>query len=82
VPDEQLFGHALKLTNSDLDLEQGQLVEISGRDNLLQALALRVLTPFGSDAFNTSYGLDITSAFTEPHREAGHQAQSRPHPGN
>jgi hypothetical protein len=32
----------------------------------MQALLLRVQTTFGSDRFNTTYGLDVTNAFTQP----------------
>jgi hypothetical protein len=47
-------------------LDGGRLAEVDGIANLTQALTLRVLTPFGSDRFNTGYGLDVTRAFTEP----------------
>jgi hypothetical protein len=66
MADDSIFGHSLKMTDGDLVIQGDQLVEISGRDNLVQALTLRILTPFGSDVFNTGYGLDITSAFTQP----------------
>jgi hypothetical protein len=66
MPDDSLFGHALKLVDGDLQMANTRLVEIAGSDNLAQALQLRVLTPLASDIFNTTYGLDITSAFTEP----------------
>src|SRR5262249_29739789 len=42
------------------------LLTVAGQANLIQALTLRVLTPYGSDPFNTTYGLDITQAFTQP----------------
>jgi hypothetical protein len=66
MPDDTLFGHSLELVDGDLQMIGGALQPIAGRDNLLQALSLRILTPFGTDVFNTSYGLDIASAFTDP----------------
>src|SRR5438093_953339 len=66
MPDNTIFGHSLKMVDGDLVVQDGGLQEIAGQDNLLQALVLRILTPFGSDIFNTSYGLDIRAAFTEP----------------
>ncbi len=59
------FGHSLALVDGDLVLERGVFQPVSGKRNLLQALNLRVLTPFGSDIFNTTYGLDVTEAFTQ-----------------
>jgi hypothetical protein len=66
MPDDNLFGHGLKLVDGDLQITNNSLQEIAGRDNLLQALQLRILTPLASDMFNTTYGLDIGPAFTEP----------------
>jgi hypothetical protein len=66
MPDNAIFGHSLKMVDGDLVMQDRSLVEISGQNNLLQALVLRILTPFGSDIFNTSYGLDIREAFTKP----------------
>jgi hypothetical protein len=63
--DESKFGHSLAVIDGDLILQDGALVAISGRRNLLQALTLRVLTPFGSDVFNTTYGLDVRQALTQ-----------------
>ncbi|MDJ0343463.1 hypothetical protein QMK19_18090 [Streptomyces sp. H10-C2] len=60
------FGRGLRLDDGDLVLGGGQLLEVEGIANLTQALTLRILTPFGSDRFNTRYGLDLTQAFTEP----------------
>jgi hypothetical protein len=59
-----LFGRGLLVDDGDLVLDGGDLAEVTGLANLVQALTLRVLTPFGSDRFNTSYGLDVTQAFT------------------
>jgi hypothetical protein len=60
------LGHSLALVDGDLVLEDGGLVEVSGLPNLIQALALRVLTPLGSDQFNTGYGFDAQNIFTQP----------------
>ncbi|MEU9347843.1 hypothetical protein AB0D74_42275 [Streptomyces sp. NPDC048278] len=60
------FGRGLRVDDGDLVLDGGDLAELTGIANLTQALTLRVLTPFGSDRFNTGYGLDVTQAFTEP----------------
>ncbi|MGI8334814.1 hypothetical protein ACRYCC_33090 [Actinomadura scrupuli] len=59
------FGRGLLLDDGDLVMTQGRLREVEGAANLSQALTLRVLTPFGSDPFNTGYGLDIAAAFTQ-----------------
>jgi hypothetical protein len=66
VPDDSIFGHSLKLVDGDLAIVDGRLVEVQGRENLAQALVLRLLTPLGTDIFNTTSGLDIRSALTEP----------------
>jgi hypothetical protein len=60
------FGRGLRLEDGDLVLDGGRLAEMDGVANLVQALTLRVLTPSGSDRFNTGYGLDLTRAFAEP----------------
>jgi len=60
------LGRGLRLDDGDLVLDGGRLLEVEGIPNLAQALTVRVLTPFGSDRFNTGYGLDLTRAFTEP----------------
>jgi hypothetical protein len=61
-----VFGFSLALENGDLVInDAGQLQQVSGRENLLQALQLRVQTPFGSDRFNVNYGLDMTATFTQ-----------------
>lgn len=67
MADNSIFGHSLRMSSDgDLIVEQGDLVEVFGQANLVQALVLRVLTPYGSDRFNTSYGLDAASIFTQP----------------
>jgi hypothetical protein len=60
------LGHSLALVDGDLVLQDGRLGEVSGQANLVQALALRVLTPLGSDQFNTGYGFDAQNVFTQP----------------
>jgi hypothetical protein len=60
------LGHSLALVDGDLVLQDGRLHTVEGQRNLLQALELRLLTPFGSDPFNTTYGLDATQIFTQP----------------
>lgn len=65
------FGRSLLLDDGDLVMEQGRLREVESVANLSQALTLRVLTPFGSDPFNTRYGLDIGQAFTLPNTVSG-----------
>ncbi|WP_405534045.1 hypothetical protein OG787_01490 [Streptomyces sp. NBC_00075] len=60
------FGRSLLLDDGDLVVTAGQLREVESVANLSQALTLRVLTPFGSDPFNTGYGLDIGRIFTGP----------------
>jgi hypothetical protein len=65
-----LFGLSLQLDDGDLVLSDGpqiSLKTISGVPNALQALVVRVLTPFGSDIFNVTYGLDVRQALVEPH---------------
>jgi hypothetical protein len=60
------LGHSLLLRDGDLVFDDHNLVEIEGRENLMQALVLRVLTPLGTDPFTTTYGLDVKSTFTQP----------------
>ncbi|WP_105969041.1 GPW/gp25 family protein [Streptomyces geranii] len=60
------FGRGLLLDDGDLVVTGGALREVESVANLSQALTLRLLTPFGSDPFNTGYGLDIGRIFTRP----------------
>jgi len=60
------FGRSLLLDDGDLTMTDGRLREVESVANLSQALTLRVLTPAGSDPFNTGYGLDLTRAFVQP----------------
>ena len=66
MDDTTTFGYSLELDDGDLVIENDQLLTIAGKPNLIQALTLRVLTPYGSDLFNTTYGLDVSQAFTQP----------------
>jgi hypothetical protein len=59
------FGRSLLLADGDLVFDGTAFAEISGLDNLTQALTLRILTPYGSDPVNTVYGLDVSQAFTQ-----------------
>ena len=60
------FGRGLVLSDGDLEFDGGALVEVDGIANLVQALTLRILTPNGTDRFNTGYGLDVKQAFNTP----------------
>jgi hypothetical protein len=60
------FGRGLLLDDGDLVFDGRRLREVEGLANLVQSLTLRVLTPFGSDRFNTGYGLDLAQVFAEP----------------
>lgn len=68
--ERQRFGTSLVLKDGDLAFEDvagaRRLREVAGRENLLQALELRVLTPYGSDIFNVLYGLDYAQIFGSP----------------
>jgi hypothetical protein len=66
MDDTTAFGYSLLLDDGDLVIEDGELLMVAGQPNLIQALTLRVLTPYCSDRFNTTYGLDVTQAFTQP----------------
>lgn len=66
TPTGDPFGRGLLVDDGDLVFDDGRLVEITGIANLGQALTLRILTPNGSDRFNTAYGLDVRQAFTAP----------------
>jgi hypothetical protein len=80
MDEDTLFGYSLALVDGDLVLGESDntiivngvqaptvtLLSVHGEANLQQALMLRVQTPFSSDIYNTSYGLDIREAFTQP----------------
>jgi phage baseplate assembly protein W len=64
--EDPAFGYSLKLVNGDILLTGNGLQLVHGKENLLQALNLRVQTPAGSDVLNTTYGLAVTQVFTQP----------------
>ena len=47
-------------------MTNGDLMMISGPNNLLQALGVMIDTPFGSDVFNIQYGFDLTACLSTP----------------
>lgn len=80
MDEDTLFGYSLAIVDGDLALgNSGNTVTVNGveqpmttfmpvhgKENLQQALTLRVQTSFGSDIYNTTYGLDVREAFTQP----------------
>ncbi|MFI8961908.1 hypothetical protein ACIGO8_07315 [Streptomyces sp. NPDC053493] len=60
------LGHSLLLSDGDLVVRGTGLAEVHGLANLVQALTLRLLTPFGSDRCDHRYGLSAGTAFTHP----------------
>jgi len=66
MSDVDAYGYSFLLLDGDLVIQNNELLTVAGQANLIQALTLRVLTPYGSDPFNTTYGLDVTQAFTHP----------------
>jgi hypothetical protein len=68
MSDLERFGSSLLMDAGDLVLEAGpggtRFRAVEGLPNLMQAVELRVLTPFASDRFNTTYGLDYEQIFT------------------
>ena len=68
---EAVFGSSFLLEDGDLVLSTGDLTGepqlVHGLANLRQALALRLLTPYGTDPVNATYGLDARTAFTGGH---------------
>jgi phage baseplate assembly protein W len=74
------FGHSLAVVDGDLVFDVvpvpdpdgatrstvRRLRSVAGRANLLQAIELRVRTPFGSDMFHTGYGTDFARIFAQP----------------
>ncbi|MEU8761571.1 hypothetical protein [Streptomyces sp. NPDC048659] len=65
VPPDPL-GRGLLLDDGDLVLRGTGLAEVQGLANLVQALTLRLLTPYGSDRCDHRYGLSAGAAFTHP----------------
>jgi hypothetical protein len=68
---DALFGSSFLLEDGDLVLSTGDLTGepqlVQGLANLKQALTLRLLTPYGTDQVNATYGLDARGAFTGGH---------------
>lgn len=64
---EARFGSSLLIENGDLSLIGGDIAPVHGLANLKQALSLRLLTPYGSDRVNATYGLNASEAFTGSH---------------
>ncbi|MET8507957.1 hypothetical protein ABZV60_25380 [Streptomyces sp. NPDC004787] len=60
------LGRSLLLADGDLVVRGTGLAEVHGLANLVQALTLRLLTPFGSDRCDHRYGLSAGTAFTHP----------------
>jgi hypothetical protein len=58
------LGRGLLIDEGDLVIEGGSLVEVNGLSNLIQALTLRVFTPFGTDIFSPTYGFDLSAIFS------------------
>jgi hypothetical protein len=60
-------GIGLLLSAGDIVFDEtGSLQPISGVPAVLQDLTARVLTPLGSDPFDTTYGFDAVSVFAQP----------------
>ncbi|GAA5093521.1 hypothetical protein [Nocardia iowensis] len=59
-------GIGIRLDRGDIVLADGDIALVSGLPNLAQALQLRVLTPLGSDRYDTRYGFDYRAVFTTP----------------
>ncbi|GAB2686982.1 hypothetical protein [Nocardia thraciensis] len=57
------FGTGLRITDGDLDFDCGAPALVTGLPALVQDLVLRVLTPLGSDRYNTGYGFDAATVF-------------------
>ncbi|MFD9424699.1 MULTISPECIES: hypothetical protein [unclassified Streptomyces] len=60
------LGLGLLLDDGDLVVRNGSLAEVRGLANLVQALTLSLLTPYGSDRFDGRYGLSVEGAFGAP----------------
>jgi hypothetical protein len=67
MSDAERFGSSLLVDAGDLVMESGagglRFRAVEGLPNLMQAVELRVLTPYASDRFNTTYGLDYEQIF-------------------
>jgi phage baseplate assembly protein W len=69
--DQARLGVSFLLTDGDLVLSgdglKGDLRLVDGLANLKQALSVRLLTPYGTDQVNATYGLDVRRALTGGH---------------
>lgn len=69
--DQGRLGASFLLTDGDLVLSgdglTGDLKLVDGLANLKQALTVRLLTPYGTDQVNATYGLDVRRALTGGH---------------
>ncbi|MFF0430703.1 hypothetical protein ACFYU9_00540 [Streptomyces sp. NPDC004327] len=60
------LGYSLLLDDGDLVVRGTGLAEVHGLANLVQALTLRLLTPYGTDRCDHRYGLSVGAAFGHP----------------
>ncbi|MFI6704343.1 hypothetical protein ACIBJC_36340 [Streptomyces sp. NPDC050509] len=60
------LGYSLLLDDGDLVVRGTGLAEVHGLANLVQALTLRLLTPYGTDRCDHRYGLSAGAAFGHP----------------
>ncbi len=60
------FGRSLLLVDGDVAMSGGDLLEIGGRDNLLQTMQVILDTPTATDVFNINYGFDYVAIFSAP----------------
>ena len=58
------LGVSFRLTDGDLVLDGAEPALVAGQANLVQALTLRLLTPYGTDRVNATYGLDVRQALS------------------
>ncbi|MFE5923669.1 hypothetical protein [Streptomyces sp. NPDC056468] len=65
------LGTDIEVHAGDLVFDGRDLVLVTGLDALAQSLRNRVLTPLGSDRYDTRYGLDVRALFTGPLASAG-----------
>ncbi len=61
--DNALLGRSISLSDGDFSLVDGDFAMVGGRQNFAQGLQVIIGTPFGSDAVNVNYGLDIAAIY-------------------
>ncbi|WP_199512719.1 hypothetical protein [Nucisporomicrobium flavum] len=61
------FGASFLLSDGDLVFTAAGVELVQGLPTLTQALTLRLLTPYGTDRVNATYGLDAREAFSGNH---------------